>query len=132
METLAEKMRVRMRRDDCNDRIIIGKHGDVHRGTREGVSGYYVSIMWTSARKFRVELRRCVAIGAEITQEGDTEGVVFVPRSVALANASVIRAAIHARQKRKLSPEAAAAAVETLRRYRDSLATRAVGAGETI
>lgn len=119
MEALAEKMHVRMRVDDCNDRVIIGKHGDVHRGVYGMTSGYYVSVMYDSARKFHIEFARCAAIG-EITQEGDTEGVVFIPRQVALANAGLIRKAIHAKRIKELSPEAKAAGAERLRIYRES------------
>lgn len=131
MEALAEKMRVRMRMDDSGDRAIIGKHGDVHRGTYGMTSGYYVSIMYTSARKFHIELAKVAAIG-EITQEGDTEGVVFVPRQVALGNARLIRSAIHARRIKELSPEAKAAGAERLRNWRELQRTRGVtGQGDT-
>ncbi|HEU5237561.1 MAG TPA: hypothetical protein VFU37_10490, partial [Pyrinomonadaceae bacterium] len=105
METLSEKMRVRMRVDDCHDRVIIGKRGDIHRGTRNGASGYYVSIMYLTPKTFHFQLKKAVAIGAEITEEGDTEGVVFIPRSVALANARLIRSVIHARRITQYSPE---------------------------
>lgn len=129
MEALAEKMRVRMRMDDSGDRAIIGKHGDVHRGNYGTTSGYYVSIMYTSARKFHIELAKVAAIG-EITQEGDTEGVVFVPRQVALGNAKLIRSAIHAKRIREMSPESKAAGAERLRNWRESVRTGAVqGAG---
>lgn len=127
MEALAEKMRVRMRVDECNDRTIIGKHGDVHRGTYGGgTSGYYVSLLYTSARKFHIELAKLAAIG-EITGEGDTEGIVFIPRQVALGNANLIRKAIHAKQIRRVSPETAAKSAERLKNWRESVAGKAVG-----
>src|SRR6266550_8833386 len=119
MEALAEKMRVRMRADDCNDRVIRGKQGDIHRGTLVGVSGYYVSIMYLSTRKFHIELAKCSPLG-QITQEGDTEAVVFIPRSIALANARILRSTIHARRIKEMSPEAKAAGAERLRIYRQS------------
>lgn len=129
MEALAEKMRVRMRLDDSGDRAIIGKHGDVYRGTYATVSGYYISIMYPSARKFHIEFNKCAALG-EITQEGDTEGVVFVPRQVALGNARLIRSAIHARRIKELSPEAKAAGAERLRIWRESQGRKAVSGDE--
>lgn len=131
METLSAKMKVRLRTDDCNDRCVIGKRGDVHRGTRGGVSGYYISIMYLSARKFHIELKKCLDIGAEITQEGDTEGVVFIPRSVALENARLLRSVIHARRLMNISPELRAARVESLRRARESLKARALQGAKT-
>ena len=127
METLAEKMHVRIRVDDCNDRVILGKRGEVHQGTKEGVSGYYVSLLYLSARKFHIELAKCASLG-EVTQEGDTEAVVFIPRAIALANARILRGTIHARRIKEVSPEAKAAGAERLRIYRESaLATEAVG-----
>lgn len=130
MEELAAKMRVRLRRDDCNDQAIIGKHGDIHKGKFGFTNGYYVSVMWNTARKFHIEFAKCSAIG-EITQEGDAEGVVFIPRQIALGNARLIRKAIHAKLKRVLSPEAAAAGAERLKNYRQSQQGGAVTGTET-
>lgn len=129
METLAEKMRVRMKLDECGDRTIIGKRGDVHREIYGMTSGYYISIMYPSARKFHIEFAKCAAIG-EITQEGDTEGVIFIPRQIALGNARLIRTAIHARRIRELSPETKAAGAERLKNWRESQARGAVGSSE--
>jgi hypothetical protein len=88
------------------------------------------SIMYLSARKFRIERAKCVLLG-QITQEGDTEAVVFIPRSIALANARILRGTIHARRIKEVSPEAKAAGAERLRIYRQSaLATDAVASAE--
>jgi hypothetical protein len=112
-------------------RTILGKRGDIHRGTSDGVSGYYVSIMYLSARKFRTERAKCSLLG-QITQEGDTEAVVFISRSSALANAHILSGTIHARQIKGMSLEAQAAGAERLRIYREAaLATEAVGHDET-
>lgn len=115
--------------DDSGDRTIIGKRGDVHRGTYAMTSGYYVSVMYPSARKFHIEFNKLAAIG-EITQEGDTEGVIFIPRQVALGNARLIRTAIHAKRIREMSPEAKEAGAERLRNWRESQRSGAVGSGE--
>ena len=112
---------------NATNRVILGKRGDIHRGTLGGVSGYYVSVMYSSARKFHIELAKCTQLG-QITQGGDTEAVVFIPRSIALANARILRGTIHARRIKEMSPEAKAAGAERLRIYRESaLATEAVG-----
>lgn len=130
MEALAEKMHVRIRVDDCNDRVILGKYGEVHQGTKEGTSGYYVSLLYLSPRKFHIELAKCALLG-EVTQEGDTEAVMFITRAIALANARILRGAIHARRIKEMSPTAQAAGAERLRIYRESaLATEAVGSAE--
>lgn len=116
METLSDRMRVHLRRDDCNDQIILGKRGDVHKGKSHGDhrSGYFISIMYETGKKFRIELAKALAIGAEITQEGDTEAVVFIPYAKALANAKQIRSIIHARRIKELSVEAKEALVARL------------------
>lgn len=120
MEALAEKMRVHLKRDDCNDQIILGKRGDVHKGSLNRHYGYYVSIMYETARKFRIELAKAVAIGGEITQEGDTEAVVFFPRNLAIDHARQIRSIIHARRIRDMSEEAKLAGAARLKQYRES------------
>src|SRR5687768_1054587 len=64
-----------------------------------GISGYYVSLLFTTARNFtRFERFRC-----EITAEGDTEAIIFLSRENALSRAEDLRIAIKARKRPMLS-----------------------------
>lgn len=103
METLATAMQTKTRLDDCRDKAIIGKLGDIISGTRNGVAGYYVSLMFATARKLHEVLKRFRC--AEITAEGDSEAIMFLTRETALSRAEDLRAAIKARKRPNLSIE---------------------------
>jgi hypothetical protein len=103
METLASAMQTRTRLDECRDKAIIGKLGDIISGTRNGVAGYYVSLMFATARKLHEVLKRFRC--AEITAEGDTEAIMFLSRETALSRAEDLRVAIRARKRPNLSLE---------------------------
>lgn len=128
METLAEKMHARFKLDDCGDRCVVGKRGDVHRGSRDGESGYFFSLLYPSIRTFNNALKKVDQIGV-ITAHGDTEAILFVPRQTALENARLLRAVIKAKRIRQVSPETARAGAERLRKYRESLSKEG-GSGE--
>lgn len=103
VETLATAMRTKTRLNDCRERAIIGKFGDIIRGTRNGVAGYYVSLMFATARKLHEVLKRFKC--AEITAEADTEAVIFLSRENAFSRAEDLRVAIKARKRPTLSIE---------------------------
>lgn len=52
METLATAMQTKTRLNDCREKAIIGKFGDIISGTRNSIGGYYVSLMFDTARNF--------------------------------------------------------------------------------
>jgi hypothetical protein len=101
METLASAMQAKTRLNDCRDKAIIGKLGDIISGTRNGVAGYYVSLMFATARKLHQVLNRFGC--AEITAEGDSEAIIFLSHENALSRAEDLRAAIKARKRPTLS-----------------------------
>jgi hypothetical protein len=103
METLASAMQTKTRLNDCRDKAIIGKLGDIISGTRNGVAGYYVSLLFATARKLHEVLKRFRC--AEITAEGDTEAIIFLSRENALSRAEDLRVAIKARKRPTLSVE---------------------------
>jgi hypothetical protein len=103
METLATAMQTKTRLNDCREKAIIGKLGDIISGTRNGVSGYYVSLLFATARKLHEVLKRFRC--AEITAEGDTEVIIFLSRENALRRAEDLRVAIKARKRPTLTIE---------------------------
>ncbi len=103
METLATAMQAKLRRDDSGDQAIMGKDGDILAGARNGVVGYYISLVYQTGRKLHEVLKRFR--WAEITQEGDSEAVIFMSRENALARAQDLRVAIKARKRPALSFE---------------------------
>jgi len=103
METLASAMQTVTRLNDCREKAIIGKLGDIISGTRNGISGYYVSLMFATTRKLHEVLKRFRC--AEITEEGDTEAIIFLSHENALRRAEDLRVAIKARKRPMLSIE---------------------------
>jgi hypothetical protein len=92
-----------LRRDECGDWQITGKHGHVH------VDGacYLLCVMtgesprrWGFVKK---RLRFC-----RLTQDGDDEGGLYLDRLPAPDEAALIREALGIKRKRRLSPEARA------------------------
>lgn len=102
METLASAMQTKTRRNDCREKAIIGKVGEIIIGTRNGISGYYVSLLYATARKLHEVLKR---FGCDITAEGDTEAIIFLSHENALSRAEDLRVAIKARKRPNLSVE---------------------------
>src|SRR6266851_8922954 len=96
-------MRTKVRRDESDDRSIIGKLGDIVEGTRNGVYGYYVAIMSESARKLHEVLKRLTC--AELTQEGDSEAVIFLSHQNAISMAEDLRVLVGARKRPDLTVE---------------------------
>lgn len=103
METLATAMQTKTRLNDCREKAIIGKLGDIISGTHNGISGYYVSLMFATTRKLHDVLKRFRY--AEITAEGDTEAIIFLSCENALSQAEDLRTAIKARKRPALSIE---------------------------
>src|SRR5260370_41843258 len=99
-------MRTRLGRDECGDQVILGTRGNIHEGTLGGATGYYISLIFPTVRKVRIELRKCLALDDRttvITLEGDTEAVIFIPRDLALEHPHMFRESIKARRSRLLS-----------------------------
>jgi hypothetical protein len=103
MDTLATAMQTKTRLNDCREKAIIGKLGDIVSGTRNGIAGYYVGLLFATARKLHEVLKRFKC--GEITAEGDTEAVLFLSRENALSRAEDLRTAIKARKRPKLTTE---------------------------
>jgi len=103
IDILGEKMQAKVRPDDSGDRSIIGKLGDIVGGTLNGVPGYYVSLMYESRRKLTEVLKRFGS--GKITQEGDSEAVIFFALETAMNQAQDLRVAINARKRPNLTIE---------------------------
>ena len=102
MNTLAKQMEVKVKLDESGDRSIIGKLGDIVEGTLNGLPGYYVSFMYDSPRKLHEVLK---TFSGEVTQEGDSEAVIFLSHESAIARAEDLRVAINARKRPSLTIE---------------------------
>lgn len=100
---LGNKMRAKVRLDDSGDSSIIGKLGDILAGTRNGLPGYYVSLMYDSPRKLHEVLKRFRC--ADVAQEGDSEAVIFLSPQNAMSRADDLRVAINARKRPTLTVE---------------------------
>jgi hypothetical protein len=99
-----------LRRDNCGDYRINGKHGHVYAdgaGFLLCVSGGGAARWWTNVKR---RLSFC-----RVTQDGHDEGCLHLDRLPAPAEAEVIRDALGIRRKRHLSPEAMAKAMAALR-----------------
>lgn len=103
LNVLGEKMRAKVRPDESGDRSIIGKLGDIVEGTLNGVHGYYMSVMYDSARKLHEVLKTFRY--AQVTQEGDSEAVIFLSHDNAMSRAEDLRVAINARKRPNLTGE---------------------------
>lgn len=103
LHILGDEMRAKVRPDDSGDKSIAGKLGDIIEGTLDGVQGYYVSLMYVSARKLGEVLKsfRC----ARLTQRGDSEAVIFISHDNAMSRAEDLRVAINARKRPTLTGE---------------------------
>jgi hypothetical protein len=103
LHVLGDEMRAKVRPDDSGDKSITGKLGDIVEGTLNGEHGYYVSLMYASARKLRAVLEtfRC----AQVTQRGDSEAVFFISHENAMSRAEDLRVAINARKRPSLTGE---------------------------
>jgi hypothetical protein len=91
METLASAMQTKTRLNDCREKAIIGKLGEIISGTHKGVAGYYVSLLLATARKLHQVL--------------NTEAIIFLSHENALRRAEDLRVAIKARKRPALSIE---------------------------
>jgi hypothetical protein len=101
LQILGDEMRAKVRPNDSGDRSITGKLGDIVEGTLHGAHGYYVSLMYSGARKLLAVLKtfRC----ARVTQQGESEAVIFLSHENAMSRAEDLRVAINARKRPTLT-----------------------------
>jgi hypothetical protein len=72
INTLAEKYHVKTWRDECNNTVIVGKHGNVCDGFNGGRLGVYLT--FGTARKWNHVRRALEAAGMVVKQNTETEG----------------------------------------------------------
>jgi len=111
LQLLADVLRVSAGRDECHDPIIHGKRGNVHvDGT-----GYSVAIMLTTARQWTTTKKKLSQF-CSLRQDGDTEGVVFLPKLPTRRQATILRKIIGLRKRPNYSPEVLEAKREALKK----------------
>jgi hypothetical protein len=86
-----------LRRDECGDWAILGKHGHVHAAPE----GYQRMIFKAGAQGWTYAKRR-LSFG-KVTQDGEEEGVVMLDRLPSAAEATEIRFVLGIPKRRELS-----------------------------
>ena len=80
VNTFAAKYSVKVRREECGDSVVVGKHGNVYEGFNCGRLG--VCLLFTTVQKWNRVRRALEAAGFTIKQNGYTEGcVTFDPEN---------------------------------------------------
>jgi hypothetical protein len=108
IEAFAEAERLRVRRDEDNTRIIPGKDGHVWQYDEDTLA---VTLLELKPRAWTLRKQACLAVGMEVTQDGDNEGTcLFDP-----TDSEQVRVALkvaQAKRKRVLSQDQRAALLE--------------------
>ena len=114
LTTFAERHRLRRTKDEVGHPRIPGAEGFVYKHAAERL-GLVVTTGTVRTWGFRRD--KGLAAGMEIHQDGDTEGsMLFDPGDPEQARAAID--IIDARKRRKLSPEARRALIESGREHR--------------
>jgi hypothetical protein len=96
-----------LRSDECGDPRITGAQGHVYavRGTidRPRHPGYSLHVMTETARQWGAASRALSF--AQVMQDGDTEGSMFLDRLPTPSEATTIRRYLGVNKRRELSPE---------------------------
>ncbi len=129
IKTFAEKHRVKIQRDSCNDQIIAGKQffKDMPHWERteyrshvfdyEDGEHFGVCLMFAPPKKWGNARRKLEAAGFAIRQNGDTEGIgLFDPKNSQQAKLALKVAGVKTR--RALTPERRQAMSEILAQAR--------------
>jgi hypothetical protein len=100
-----------LRDDECGDPRIGGSSGHVYADPR----GYQVYVERDSARAWTAA-KKALAF-AQLAQDGDTEGVLFIPHppsAISASQAEALRRVVGIRRRREVSDEVRAKATERL------------------
>ncbi len=122
MEKLAELMCVKVSIDECRDRVIEGKCGNIHVDGDGGPGGYCVALLCGTARRLRRALEK-VASFSRVGVVGDGEAVVYVGGDISRSDAVVLRSVLGVKKRRVLSSEQRERLAEVGRRSRFSSGT---------
>jgi len=96
MLALADAMTVLLERDACGEPCLIGMYGNV----RIDGDGFSVSVLARNRRKYN-SVKRKLSPFCVLAQDGDFEGVFFLPALPTKEQAKVIRAVLVIRKKRE-------------------------------
>ena len=100
----AEKYRLRVRRDECGDPIVIGKTGHIYE-YGEGLLGVLILPMNGQGRIWANARGRLEDAGCQIWQDGDTEGTaLFDPQDHAQAKLAIRLVGAKPKRRAQLSP----------------------------
>jgi hypothetical protein len=119
VEEFAEKYRVKVKRDECGERVTAGKgRSNIFDGYEDGEFG--VCLMFESARKWGFARRKMEALAFKIRQDGDTEGIATFDPTDRKQAALAIRLG-GARRKRSVTASQRQAMSERLAEARKAL-----------
>jgi hypothetical protein len=122
IEDFAARHRVRIKRDEEGETIVLAKSGPIY-----GFSSHRFGVMFMlpTERQWNSRRRECERAGMTCIQDGDTEGtLLFDPENRDQAKTAI--KLVGARQKRQLSPEARKLAIENAAKARQ---VKKAGAG---
>ena len=112
-------MNAKIRRDDCGDPVIAGKHGNIHTdGT-----GYSVAVMLNTARLWHAAKTKLTGFSI-LRQDGDTEGVVYLPALPNKKQATTLRHVLGVRKTTVMSASTLAARRKAIEKARKALSKR--------
>jgi hypothetical protein len=108
----AEKYRLKTKRDECGERIMPGRVGQIYE---YGAGRFGCMVMASSARYWNAARRKLVTAGCQVIQNGDTEGTaLFDPEDA--NQVKVATQVVRAKRKRVLSESQRAALMGRLRK----------------
>jgi hypothetical protein len=124
----ATRYRLKTSMDECGETVIWGKHGQVYEWGPGRLGAMYIpdeacrhrgkpKPAKLSARKWGNARRALQKGGFELIQNGDWEGMLLFDAEN-VDQASLAIRILRIKRRRKLSPEQAAKAAETLRKFR--------------
>jgi len=120
IQEFASKHKLRIKRDEEGEQIVMAKHGQIYD---YGRGQFGVMFLTNSVGKWNNRRKECEAAGMKLIQDGDTEGtLLFDPQDREQSKVAI--RTVGARQKRQLTPEAKARAIENAakaRQVKDSL-----------
>lgn len=114
LQAFAETHRLRSRRDEAGEVVILGRDGLIYEFA-PGLLG--VAVLDLTPKKWGNRRRACVAVGMVLRQDGDAEGALsFDPTATDQAQLAI--AVCRAKRRKVISPEHAAAGAAALERWR--------------
>ena len=119
VEKLAAVLKVRVRRDECQDYVIEGARGNLHWWGPSG--GYLVAFFGENGNALNRALAIAKDMGATVTQQGDTECCFRLHDIPDAAKAVALRQLLSIPKAREYAPQVLEAKRQACRKAREAL-----------